>query len=242
MKINVTKNNMMVLDQGRLEIFIDQRYMGSSIAGMDGSTLASIGLLPYRWYKKESDTTPTEYGTMDMPSIVEFHPTTIESDKSVKIYPESDTKKYTIMTFEAGTEVWPRYGIKKLTNAQIFVDIILGGKLDNNIPYPMIVPAWIKNLSLNGISLGVPVVAIEMIIHALCKDKKSGKPFGEVLAKNPNHPLIGYDFLNMRYAAAASIFGALSFEDQNAMLDIAINTTLQNKEQRISPLEKIIKY
>lgn len=242
MKISTNKDNMMELDQGVLELFVDQRYIGGKFGVKSGSSFETFGLLPYRWYKKETDKNPSKFGTMNIPSMLEFRPITMDENKSVKIYPESDDKKYMIMRFEPGVPMWPKYNVQKLTNAQMFVDLILGGKLDNNIPYTMIAPAWIKNLKLNNIALGVPIVIIELIVHAMCRDKKTGKPFGEVIGKDPNHALIGYEFLDIRHAAAASIFGALSFEDQNAMLDIAINTTLQDKEQRISPLEKIIKY
>ena len=91
-------------------------------------------------------------------------------------------------------------------------------------------------------SLGVPVATMELIIHAMCIDPVTGKSFGKVLGEDPKHSTIGYTFMNVREASAASIFGALSFEDQNAMLDVAINMTNQNKEQKISPLEKVIKY
>lgn len=242
MKITVNKKDMMILEGGKLELYVDQKYMGTSMGVLSGSSIETLGLLPYRWYKNIGDSSPTEVGTMDIPSMVEFTPTTIEMDIPVKIYQNSEEKKYTIMTFEAGTEMWSKYGIQSIMNAQIFERAILDGKLDNNIPYTMIIPSWIKNQKLNGVSLGVPAIILGIILHALCIDPKSGKPFGEVLGKDPKHPTIGYSFINIREASAASVFGGLSFEDQNSMLDMAINATLQNKEQKISPLEKILKY
>ena len=245
MKLTVNDNNMVVLDKGRLELFVDQRYMGGKMGKLSGSTLTTLGLLPYRLYKSIDDKTPCEtgrYNTLNIPSLVEFHPTKLDMDVTVKLYPDSEDKKYTIMTFDAGTGMWSQYGVQALENSQMFVDAILGGQLDTNIPYTMLVPAWLKNLKLNGQNAGVPVAIMEIIIHAMCRDKRTGKPFGEVIGKDPSHSLIGYNFMNVREASAASIFGALSFEDQNSMLDVAINMTTQNKEQRISPLEKVIKY
>lgn len=245
MKLSINKNDMVVLDKGRLELFVDQKYINGSMGTLSGSTLTTWGLLPYRLYKSIDDTTPCEtgrYNTLDIPSMIEFHPTKIDMDVSVKIYPDSQEKKYTIMTFDAGTEMWPRYSIQSLMNSQMFVNAILDGQLDNNIPYTMLVPSWVKNLKLNGQSAGVPVSIIEVIIRALCRDKKTGKPFSEVIGNDPKHSLVGYTFMNVREASTASIFGALSFEDQNTMLDVAINMTMQDKEQKISPLEKVIKY
>lgn len=242
MKLTANKNNMVILEQGRLELFVYQKYMEGKMGVLSGSTIETLGLLPYRWYKKETDTTAAETGIMNMPSMILFHPTTVDFDKSVRIFKDSENKQYTIMSFDAQTDMWSKYGIKSLKNTQIFTESILNGKLDNNIPYPMIVPAWIKNMELNDMDLDVPATSLELIVHAMCRDKKTGKPFGEILGKDPTHSLIGYEFLDVRRASAVSVFGALSFEDQNAMLDMSINMTLQNKEQKESPLEKIIKY
>lgn len=245
MKLSVNKNNMIVLDKGKLELLIDERYMDGTMGRLSGKSLFTLGLLPYRYYKNINDKNPVEmgrYSTLDIPTIVEFFPTDVESGISMKVYPDSIDKKYTIMTFEAGTEMWSRYNVESLENSQMFVNAVLGGKLDNNIPYTMLVSSWLKNLKMNGQSSGIPIAVTEAIIRAMCRDRKTGKPFGVVLGQNPNHSLIGYEFLNVRDASAASIFGALSFEDQNTMLDLSINMTLHDTEQRVSPLEKILKY
>lgn len=242
MKIFPNKNNMMQLDQGKLELFVYEKYIGGGMGVISGDTIETFGLLPYRYYKKISDTKPSEVGTLDLPSMIKFYPTTAEYDKTVKVYPVSEEKKYTIMTFEAGSDMWPQYNLQALMNAQIYLTALLSGKLDNNIPYPMLLPSWIKNQRINKFPLSIPVSVMGMIIHTMCIDKKSGRPFGEILGKDPKHSLIGYDFLNVRKASRTSVFGGLSFEDQNASLDAAISMTNQNKEQKISPLEKMIKY
>ena len=242
MNISVNSNDMVVLNEGRLELFVYQKYIGTKAGIISGNTINAFGLLPYRWYKKINDTTPAEVGTLNIPTMVEFHPTVLDMDKTVKIYPESEEKKYTVLTFDKDTEMWSRLGIQSLMNVQIFMDNILSGRFDNNIPYDMILPAWIENTKLNNVSLNVPVTTMDMVVAMMCRDKKTGKKFSEVVGKDPNHSMIGYTFVNIREASASSVFGALSFEDQNAMLDTSINMTLLNKEQRISPIEKILKY
>lgn len=242
MKLKANKNNMVELEQGKLELFVDQRYMDSPMGTQFGNCVEAFGLLPYRYYKNPNDKTPSEIGTLNNPTIAKFHPVTIDTNQTVQIYKNSKEKKYTVLTFESGTDMWSIYNIKALANAEIFLHAIMMGKLDNNIPYTMIVPAWLKNQEMNSVSLNVPATILELFVHVVCRDPKTGKPFGEVLAKDPNHSVIGYTFINSRRAAASSVFGGLSFEDQNAMLDIAINMTRDEKEQRLSPLEKIIKY
>ena len=59
MKITVNENDMMVLSEGKLELYVYQKYIGTKMGIMSGNTLETIGLLPYRWYKRATDTKPT---------------------------------------------------------------------------------------------------------------------------------------------------------------------------------------
>ena len=242
MKLKINRDNMIELEQGKLELFVDEKYMDSPMGMLSGTHIDAFGLLPYRWYKKETDKTPSAIGTLNNPTVIKFQPVTIESNQTIQVYKKSEEKKYTVLTFEAGVGMWPVFTVQALSNVELFVNAIMSGKLDNNIPYTMIVPAWLKNQTMNGMSLGVPVVILELIVRVMCRDAKTGKSFAESLANDPKHSLIGYTFLNYRRAAASSVFGGISFEDQNAMLDIAINMTKNGIEQKMSPLEKILKY
>ena len=131
-----------------------------------------------------------------------------------------------------------------MDNVNLFLELLLGSKLDNNIPYTYLSQAWVKNMSMNDNDLGVPITTIDLIIYELCRyiNDKS-KPFGAVYGKDPTISPVAYRFANIREICATnSVFTALAFEDMNSMLDASLNMTQKEKDQKISPLEQIIKF
>jgi hypothetical protein len=242
MVLTVNSDGMMTLSKGRLELFVAESYMGRSTGVISGNIVTTLGLLPYRYYDKTTDEKPSEVGTLNIPSLVEFHPTSINTGQNIKIYEESDDKEYTVMSFDANTSMWSSVLIKSLNNVSLFIDCLLNGRLDNNIPYDMLSKAWLDNTLINDMSLNIPMEIFEMIIATLCRDKKTGKRFGELIGKDPNHTRIGYVYASLREVCTSSVFAALTFEDQNSMLDAAINMTLSGEEQKLSPIEPIIKF
>ena len=82
-------DGMAVLDKGRLEVFVYQKYFGK-LAEIAGEVVKSIGILPYYWYAKWDDTKPAKIGTLKLPCIGEFHPDSIDIGIKVKVYTETE--------------------------------------------------------------------------------------------------------------------------------------------------------
>lgn len=246
MKIDV-KDNRMVLTSGKLEIFSLSEYIDKNITQFVGDRVEAFGLVPYKFYNKETDKKPAKVGIINCPSMMTFYPDTV--DKNVEdgiwdgIYPEPNVHNYTRMTFYANDRIMDNVIIQKLDNVVMFMELLLGGKLDNNIPYTMLNSVWMKNVDANGTNLEVPATTMDLVIYEICRYNKSNdKPFGYVFGKDPKMSPIAYVFANIREICAAnSVFAALSFEDMNSMLDASLNMTLQEREQKISPVEQIIK-
>ena len=240
---SINKDEKFTLTEGRFELYIDQRYVGKKLCSINGAVVNSIGLLPYKYYKKREGTKPDEEGTFMCPHMTDFFPTSINMGEKVKIYEESDEKEYTVLTFFPGDEICSIYVIQSLDNVVIMTDAVLNGKLDNNIPYKLLTKAWVLNSTQNAVNFNVPITTLEVIISELCRDKKNqNRKFAEVLGKDPTASQVGYVFANIRdICAASSVYAALSFEDQNAMLDASLNMTKEQREQKISPLEQLLK-
>lgn len=240
------KDGVIYLDEGKLEIFTPQGYIGS-IAKINGDTLDTWGAAVYKYYKNPTDKKPSKIGTLNIPSVITFHPLYI--DQNIKdtvwdgIYTDLNENEYTRMSFEAGSKVMNQYSIKHLDNTVIYLNLLLERKLDNNIPYFMLSKIFTKNATMNGVNLGVPISIIDLIIYKLCRDKKNpDRTFGSIIGKDPKVSPIAYKFVNIRdICAADSVFAALAFEDMNSMVDASLNMTSQGKTQNISPLEQIIK-
>lgn len=234
-----------VLKRGVLRVYVMQKYIDTNIGKIEGSTVSTLGLLPYRWYesvKAADEEKPSAAGTLDIPSYIKFYPQDVDSDKDTLIYPESYMKPYCILTFGDGYKCFQSEIIRDLDNVTLYEETYLDGRMDDNIPYNMLTPSWIKNMTMNDISLHVPITVLSSITAHLCRDPKNmDKRWCEVIANQKKPQMIGYRFANIREMSASSVFGGLSFEDFNYMVDIALSMTKEDREQKKSPIEDILK-
>lgn len=242
--LSIQKNDF-YLKTGILKLYVLQKYIDTSIASISGTSTSSIGLLPYRWYKNLDDANkdkPSNIGTLDIPFEMVFYPQDIDVNRTIKIYPSSDNTAYTILTMVEGHKIFPANIVQMLEHTTLFTDLILMGKLDTNIPYNLLLPNWIKNIILNKHPLGVPANGLGAIIQQTCRYKYDNSlRFSEVLAKDPNIPMVDYVFSDIREMSASSVFGGIAFEDINAMIDSGIDITVNNKKQKNSPLEDLLR-
>lgn len=239
------KGHDFVLTKGVLNIYIAQKYVDTNISRIEGPVVGSLALVPFRWYESnkafEADK-PSITGTLDIPSYIKFYPQDVESDKNVKIYKESYEKPYTVATFVDGYKAFQGEIIQDLDNVTLFEETMLAGRLDDNIPYDMLTPSWIKNMIMNDISLNVPVTTLSTIVMKMCRNPRNPKEtFAQYIAKQKNPSMIGYRFANVRELSAESVFGGLSFEDFNYMADLGLSMTKEEREQKLSPIEDILK-
>ena len=246
MKLSI-KDDTIYLDEGKLEIYTPQNYIGS-IASIEGDILNTFGSAPYKFYKNPTDKKPTKVGILKLPSMLKFYPTYIDQNKMDTIwdgiYDDLNENEYCVMSFEKGSKVMQQYSIQNLNNTVKFLDLILARKIDNNIPYPLLSTIFMKNFTDNGVDLGVSVSIVDLIIYKVCRDKHNlSKPFGQIYGKDPKKVSpIAYQFANIRdICGSDSVFAALTFEDMNAMLDSSLNMTIKGSTQNDSPLEQIIK-
>lgn len=246
-KIDVLKKEKQnfFLTKGVLKLYVLQRYIDTNIGKIEGSTVSTLGLLPYRWYdsvKSADADKPSVSGTLGIPSYIKFYPQDVDSDKDVLIYPESYVKPYCILTFADGYKCFQQEIIRDLDNVTLYEETFLDGRLDDNIPYDKLTPSWIQNMLMNDISLHVPVTTLSTITAQLCRDPKNmERRWCEVIAQQKVPKMIGYRFANIREMSASSVFGGLSFEDFNYTVDIALSMTKEQREQKISPIEDILK-
>lgn len=234
-------NGMVVLDKGRLEVFIYQKYF-PKLAEITGETVHSIGILPYYWYAKWDDEKPSKVGTLKLPCMTEFHPNDMDIGKIVKIYPESDDREYTVMSFLEKDRCWSNMLVKSSSYPTNFTDALLQAQLDTNIPYNLLTPYWELVGIMNGVNFGMSGSAMDIAIRHICRYKGDKTIFySQMIEKDPKIGQVSYQFMNSRDLCAASgVFSAISFEDMNAMIDSSINMTTTGAQQEYSPISDII--
>ena len=133
---------------------------------------------------------------------------------------------------------------KGRTVAESFLSSILAGKLPKTLYYPDIINKWWRNMDIASVSFKVPSKIFEMIIASIYRNPHNIKErYGQYYGKqtNPN----GYDYVtgNVRNVVKnLSTFSGMVFEDISGMISNGINNGLNDTEEPISPLEKIIHY
>lgn len=239
----IIKDDYIYLDDGYLELYIPKYYIEHGVSQSIGTTYSSLGLLNYKLFQSQ-DGKLIKTGVLNIPNIIEFYPSVIKPEVNMKIYDDGPEGTYTPIGFDKGDKLFRQYYPKDIDNVVGFTNLLLDGKIDNNIPYDMITNAWLTCMRMNGANFGVPVPILEVIVSGICRDAKDqGRSFAKVIGNNPEVSKVAYRPANIRsICASESVFGALTFEDMNAMIDASLNMTAKNKDQNISPVEKIIKY
>lgn len=235
------EDNMVKLTSGKLELLIYQKYLGN-LAEINGRLVESIGILPYRWYAKVNDTKPTKIGTLTMPSSMIFYPLEISMDQTISVYPESDPKEYTILTFYEKDKCWSPTIIQSIWSGMTFTQALLAGRLDTNIPYNILSPYWQKLCQANNFSIGITGPAMDIVVRHIARWKKDRSVFySQMLEKDPKVGQVSYILLNSRELASENgVFASISFEDINAAIDNSIGITTTGKRQVTNPIEDII--
>lgn len=234
-------NGMVVLNTGRLEAYVYNKYLGN-LAEIEGEIVNCIGIMPYKYYAKWDDEKPVQTGTIHIPSNVAFRPTELEMDVTATIYPESDPKDYMVMTFFEKEKCWANMLIQSMSAGMAFTRAMLAAKLDTNIPYNMLTPYWQQIGISNHFNIGISGPAMGIIVRHVCRYKKDRSVYySQILAKNPKIGQVSYQLLNSRELCAESgVFSSMSFEDMNSAIDNSINITKQKKPQPNNSVEDII--
>lgn len=133
---------------------------------------------------------------------------------------------------------------KGRTVAGEFLDMVLGAKVPDCINYNKLLDIWWRNLEMSGISYKVPSKIYELILASIYRNPHNPKErYGQYYGKqtNPN----GYDYKreNVRNVVKnLSTFSGMVFEDMSTMITSGLNNSMENIDEPVSPLEKIIHY
>ena len=175
MKIS-EKNGVYYLDEGKLELYTPQKYMGS-INTIDGDKANIMGLVLYKYYDKVTDAKPAKVGVLNDPSMVVFYPVDIQTNVMDNIwgnkYDITNTNEYTVLQFEKGSRLMNKDIVCNLDNVTLFMNLLLGSKIDNNIPYTMLAQCWIKNIEINRKKLEVQFSIINLRIYKIYVSQKN---------------------------------------------------------------------
>lgn len=228
-----TIDNKIVFTGDELDILVPQSYIDSNLAEPIGDKFNVFGILNTVCKNGKN----TEKRTLNIPTFNIFYPTDTYADT------DEYGEKVIVMKFFKNDIVMDSSTRAAMENSQLFLYMICGGRLPRTIPYSKLLSVWDSNLAANNMSYQVASSIKEIILAEM--NRTDGKPeqkFSMVSGKDPKYNQFGYIPTSInKVCSMSSTFSALTFENMDEMIITSVNKKRYNKEEKPTPLEKIIK-
>lgn len=221
-----------------MELYIPMQYFNDGIAINKGSSVETLGLLYIKSFPGGNE---DQLKLFNLPTIITLM---IYEFKQEIIKINNKSIDAMVLEYPKGSFIMHQYIPKGRDVANMFLNTMLAGKLPNTLNYSKIIDIWWKNLEISGVSLKVPSKLYEMIIAAIYRNPNDMKKrYGQYYARQNSPNGIDYKTGDVRNVVKnLSTFSGMVFEDIGTMITNGINTALNEEEEQVSPLEKIIYY
>ena len=223
-----------------MEIYIPMDYFSAenTVAFNRGASIETLGLVYTRAYP---DGKEGPIRLFNLPVVVNFM---VYESRQETIKVKNRSIEVLTLQYLKDSHVMHQSVTKGREVAGAFLDSMLGGKLPNTLNYTQVIDLWWRNLEISGISYKVPSKIFEMIIASIYRNPHNQKQrYGQYFGKHPE--ATGYEYVtgNVRSVVKQlSTFSGMVFEDINTMISNGINNSIEENDEPVSPLEKIIHY
>lgn len=221
------------------ELYIPKSYFEEKVAENRGDTIETFGVIYFRTFVNDK---PGKLKRIDIPATISIINSTYTDSvititgvgelpvMAVKFMPNSPMFHQTL---EQGRLV-----------AEKFLHMMINGKLPHTLSYDELINLWWKNLEISGVTFQVPSKIYEMIIATVYRDSHNTKQrFGQWVGKQVTANWYAYVTGSIREIVKnLSTFSGMVFEDMGNMISSGIANSIDNVEEPISPLEKLIHY
>jgi hypothetical protein len=222
-----------------MEIFIPSYFLdkNENIANYMGNRVESVGLF---WFK-----VGTEFYELQLPVKIQFEFTETYK-KKMKLMPGMPSEDYIVFVLKTGDAfVYDINHKQDSDDFNWFIDkLIEGAKLPPSVSYDEVFNLFSRALQITNINnrLGVPFLSIEFMLSELFRKRgNTSIPFRKDYdgKKNP----YGYKMLRItKVPENNGTFTSLIGEDLKQQLISSVLRNREGKVDRISPLEKVLKY
>lgn len=220
------------------EIYVPMEYFNNGIAINKGVLVETFGSLYIRCFP-DGKAEPIKF--FNAPVIVNIMLYEYKYE-TIKIH----DRNLDVMTlqFMKDSQIMHQSITKGREVAEHFLEMVLAGKLPKTLNYLQLINLWWTNLWMSGVSFKIPSKEYEMILAYIYRNPKNPKErYGQYYGKSPTSD--GYDYKtgNVRSVVKdLSTFSGMVFEDMNSMISSGIRNSINDVEEPVSPLEKIIHY
>jgi len=176
-----------------VEVRIPDEYFESGISTVVGDSVTTFGFLDilvwdeYHEDLKDSDAVNI---LLRMPTIIRTSPSRITHDtkKSVSILEYHGGDKFITTTLIA----------RKSEVVKTYIELLLRGKIPNDIPYNEIGEYLEKSMQINNVNLKANSIFFDIIVMMVSRDPGNlSRQFRELLTDNPKTSMLARKLINM---------------------------------------------
>ena len=225
----------------QLEIYLPKNYLedGSVFGTILGDKIETIGIF---WFK-----TNNKFYKFLYPIKIQFEYHE-ETSFHGKLIPELPNLEYDVFILKNGDAFcYDLNHIKDISDVErVLIKIIDEGKIPPIVNYNDALTLYLNLLVTSGYTtkLGTSSAIIEILLSEIYRNKYNpAEPFRKLITNSKTANL--YDFKEIkltRLTGLNSIFNSLLGEDSNKQLSNIIVRQREHKKDRMSPLEKLLKY
>lgn len=213
----------------------------SAVATPYGDGFKLIGMFNMRFF--DDDKQPRDsvkLRTFNYPNVIITQPTTW-SIETLALSPFKEPEQYYVFKYYFGDMMMDAEVQKDHSNCTKFLFMIMSGKIPETIPYDQFIKIWETNFAINGIDPGVPSLTLQLIWAEMCKNPSDlTYPFRKIVGRGGAN-ILDYVQVNMdTTTSGSSVFSSIAFQKVTEKLATSMNMTKEGKEQRKSPVERVL--
>jgi hypothetical protein len=221
-----------------MELYIPKSYFDNGVAQNHGDNIEAFGVLYTRAFENG---TPGPIRLWNMPVMNHFM---LYNSRIDMIEVNGKSVDVLVLEYPKDSFIIHQSIPDGRLLANFFLNMVLSGKIPKEINYRKTINIWWKNLEISGFNYKVPSKMFEFILAATYRNPHNMKErYGQLYGRQTNPSGIDYKTENVRNVVKdLSTYSGMIFEDMGGMITNGINNSLNNVEEPVSPLEKIIHY
>jgi hypothetical protein len=234
----VDGRNQLTFTGTKLEIFVPSYYLlpTEELAQIVGNKINSLGIFFFK--------TDNKVYELQIPVNIMFEFSDQYKVKT-RLKPELPIMEYDVFVLSKNDAfIYDLYYRQSFDDIMMWISkLVQGAKLPPTLSYNEVFSLYVKALQVTNINsrLGIPALSIEFILSELYRSKQNlNRPFR--FAYNGNNEY-GYRMIKItKVPEMNSTFTGLLGEDIKQQLVSAISKYREGRQDRVSPMEKIMKY
>jgi hypothetical protein len=214
-----------------IRVIISKQMFEDSLAEMIDTNIQTLGFFIFRVSDDNQFTKYKDY-QVNLPVVIKIN--------AFNITDFSDGK---YIEFEPGDIIIESTSFfKRVDSVNKFLNYVISAKINITSPEDLI-NLFSQNASMNDTRVASLPVVIEAITSELVRWKQDETKPLRIALKDKKVSKTDFKLISIKeISRVTSVFNAISFEDINKSLQSAVIMSRGNKDQIISPVEKILKY